>query len=372
MIQVLKNIMNNRVVQHLLFWCFYVVIYFFNYRMNEPVVTGILVTLFYLPGHLFFTYSQLYFLIPQFLLRRKKLLYFFFTVLFLKIAINIHWLLFSFVVAPLRTGAPKVIIDWNILWQFKLHHFLPFFALITICAIAVSIKLLKKWYLENEKKEQVEKEKTRIELEMLKAQVHPHFLFNTLNNLYGLTLTKAPEAPLVVTHLADLLRYMLYECNEKEVPLTKEIEVLKKYIELEKLRYGNRVDVSFTAGGNIELLSIAPLLLIPFVENSFKHGVSNQIDQCWVNLHIYTEGLMLFFNLSNSISSVKEGTTFGGIGLQNTKKRLELLYPGKYQLQINEADEIYNVKLQLQLDIVNTVAELPVNSISQFKPMPVI
>jgi two-component system, LytTR family, sensor kinase len=372
MIQAIKNILNNRVVQHLLFWCFYVLIYFFNYRINEPALTGILVTMLYLPGHLFFTYSQIYFLIPRFLLRRKKLLYILLSALFLKVAINIHWVFLSFVVIPLRTGAPREIINWNSLWQFNTHHFLPFFALITICGLAVSIKLLKKWYLENERKEQAEKEKTRIELEMLKAQVHPHFLFNTLNNLYALVLTKAPSAPLVVTHLSDLLRYMLYECNEKEVPLEKEVEVLKKYIELEKLRYGNRVDVSFTASGNIEQLSIAPLLLLPFVENSFKYGTSDWLDQCWINLHLNADNNNLSFNLSNSYSLHNKKNSPGGLGLQNIKKRLELIYTGRYELAISETDEIYNVKLNLQLNF-SAQNQVSVNNMFvQIKPVPAI
>ena len=205
---------------------------------------------------------------------------------------------------------------------------------------------------------------------MLKAQVHPHFLFNTLNNLYSLTLTHSDKAPLVVTHLSELLRYMLYECNEKEVPLEKEIEALKKYVELEKLRYGNRIDVSFVSSGNIKENLIAPLLLIPFVENSFKYGTSEQLDQCWVNLHFHADGNNFTFNLNNSISNDKTKTVSGGIGLQNIKKRLELIYPGKYELTVNEEAGMFIVKLQLQLNPAEKIQTVTVNGESFVNPIP--
>lgn len=228
-----------------------------------------------------------------------------------------------------------------------------------ICGMAVSIKLLKKWVYENDRNQKIEKEKLSMELEMLKAQVHPHFLFNTLNNLYALTLTHSDKAPVVVTHLSDLLRYMLYECDEKEVPLEKEIEVLKKYVELEKIRYGKRIDVSFSCDGDIKKNVIAPLILLPFVENSFKHGISEQLDQCWVNLHLHAAGNEFTFNLSNSSGNSKLKSAAGGIGLQNIKKRLEIIYPGKYALTINEEPEMYVVKLKMQLNPVVEAVAIP-------------
>jgi LytS/YehU family sensor histidine kinase len=218
-----------------------------------------------------------------------------------------------------------------------------------ICGVAVSIKLLKKWYLENDRNQKIEKEKMLMELEMLKAQVHPHFLFNTLNNLYSLTLTKSDNAPVVVTNLSDLLRYMLYECREKEVPLLNEITALKKYVELEKLRYGNRLDISFSYSGGVNDLLIAPLLLLPFVENSFKHGMSEQLDQCWINLHLHAEHDSFSFNLSNSCSKEKKQAMVGGIGLKNIKKRLDLIYAEHYNLNINQDEDMYSVKLTMRL-----------------------
>jgi LytS/YehU family sensor histidine kinase len=241
---------------------------------------------------------------------------------------------------------------------------------LTVAGIAATIKISKYWFIKEQRNLQLQKENIESQLTILKAQVHPHFLFNTLNNLYSLTLTQSKTAPLVVTHLSELLRYMLYECNDKEVPLDKEIEALKKYVELEKLRYGNRIDVSFVCNGNTNKLFIAPLLLLPFVENSFKHGVSEQLDQCWINLHIYTEGTTLFFNLSNSFAGEKEAGKTGGLGLQNIKQRLALIYPGQYDLSINQEEEIFNIRLVLSLKSVADAEKITVIR-NELKPKPV-
>lgn len=346
----MKAIIKNRVLQHLLFWCFYFVLYYLTFRAKGvPVKLSLVTAAVSLPYQLFFTYSQIAFLIPRFLIKRKHIWYILFTLIFAKIAANISILTYQLIIIPMETGNPANM-PWNWLYTINLRQVLPLFSMLTICGIAVAIKLLKRYYLENDRNQKIEQEKTLMELEMLKAQVHPHFLFNTLNNLYSLTLTRADEAPMVVTHLSGLLRYMLYECNEKEVPLNKEIAALKKYVELEKLRYGNRLDVSFSCSGQTSGLQIAPLLLLPFVENSFKHGVSEQLDQCWINLHLHAVNGALTFNLSNSCSNEKPSLIDGGIGLQNIKKRLELIYPGSYSLNICQQEEIYSVKLTMQLN----------------------
>jgi LytS/YehU family sensor histidine kinase len=156
------------------------------------------------------------------------------------------------------------------------------------------------------------------------------------------------------------------------VPLEKEIDMLKKYVELEKLRYGNRLDISFSCSGNVRQLKIAPLVLLPFVENSFKHGVSEQLDQCWINLHMHATGNTFTFNLSNSRSNEAATEAPGGIGLQNIKKRLELIYPGNYSMTINEAPEIYSVKLEVQLSTMSQVIIKQVPAAVLTQPIPAI
>ena len=366
----MKAILNNRMLQHVAFWCFYTLIYTGNYAQNGKYAEELNYTLILIPFHLVFTYTQLYFLIPVFLLRKRIVLYIFFALILTKIVSVFNFIMYGKFVYPLKFNKLPQEFEWSDFFVFPFIEFRAFFSFFMICGIAVSIKLLKKWYQENDRNRKMEKEKVTMELEILKAQVHPHFLFNTLNNLYSLTLTQSKKAPLVVTHLSELLRYMLYECNEKEVPLEKEIEALKKYVELEKLRYGNRIDVSFVSSGNIKDNLIAPLLLIPFVENSFKYGTSEQLDQCWVNLHFHADGNNFTFNLSNSISSDKTKPFSGGIGLQNIKKRLELIYAGKYELMVSEEAGMFIVKLQLQLSKATETRTAPVSDTSFVNPIP--
>ncbi len=344
----MKSILHNRILQHLSFWVFCMLFFFFAYREMESVRTYLIITVVSFPYYILFVYVQLYFLIPRFLLKKKIVLYLVSTIILAKIAVNVSIVTYNFIVIPLRTGLPPLP-NWHMLWTLTPNQVYPFTSMLSFCAMAVCCKLIKKWFYEYERNQRIEQEKMVMELEMLKAQVHPHFLFNTLNNLYSLTLTKSENAPLVVTHLSGLLRYMLYDCNEKKVPLTNEVAALKKYVELEKLRYGNRLEVSFSCSGQTTGQVIAPLLLLPFVENSFKHGVSEQLDQCWINLHLHAENGVFTFNLSNSYSKEKISAIDGGIGLQNIQKRLELIYPGAYNLNISQQEEIYAVKLTMQL-----------------------
>jgi LytS/YehU family sensor histidine kinase len=142
---------------------------------------------------------------------------------------------------------------------------------------------------------------------------------------------------------------MLYECKEQEVSIDQELRMLRKYVELEKLRYGNRLDVAFTVDGDTTGLAIAPLVLLPFVENSFKHGVSGQIDQCWISVHVHIEGRQFTLQVSNSRVEQAENTV-GGIGMENVRKRLKLLYPETHELKITAESEVYVVRLELTLN----------------------
>jgi sensor histidine kinase YesM len=331
----------SRVLLHLLFWLIVVTYFAWGFGFKNYKIS-FLNAAFYLPGFMLVSYSLIYFLIPRYLIKKKYWLFFAGLIIVLLACRVYTWLAQVTITANAALEGLTMLTGKSIL---------PF---IHVGAITISIKLLKYWYQQKQQTMQAEQQKVTAELQLLKSQVHPHFLFNTLNNLYSLTLTKSDTAPVVVTHLADLLRYMLYECNEKEILLSKEITVLKKYVELEKLRYGDRIDLSFSYSGNTGELLIAPLLLLPFVENSFKHGVSEQLDQCWINIHLHAEQGQLIFNLSNSFSREKSATMIGGIGLQNIKKRLELIYTEKYMLDITAAEEMYSVKLRVQLTTIET------------------
>jgi len=190
------------------------------------------------------------------------------------------------------------------------------------------------------------------ELKLLKAQIHPHFLFNTLNNLYGLTLEKSDEAPNLVLRLSEILDYILYRCNEKRVSLSEEINNLNNYIEIEKIRYSEKLKLESNLPENTENLSIAPLILLPFVENAFKHGVSKSTGTAEVEIETTIDKNKLQFNIKNSKNpNIKTDENYSkGIGLNNVKKRLDLMYPEKYILAINDKTETFSVNLTLQLD----------------------
>jgi sensor histidine kinase YesM len=218
-----------------------------------------------------------------------------------------------------------------------------------IAGFAVMIKLMKRWWLKQKQTEQLFHEKTKAELQLLKAQVHPHFLFNTLNNIYYFSLSGSPKAPEMINKLSGLLHYILNECNQPLIPLQKEINMVRDYMALEKIRYGEmNMTIEIQEEGSEKL--IAPLLLIPFVENSFKHGTSKMLAHPWLKLQMTIENNMLHFSVANSRPQETEPPLKkGNIGLKNVKKRLELLYPGTHELNIVSKPESFFVYLKVQL-----------------------
>lgn len=225
-----------------------------------------------------------------------------------------------------------------------------------VTGFAVIIKMIKRSWLKQEETRQIAREKAKAELQLLKAQIHPHFLFNTLNNIYFFTLTDPKKAPEMLTKLTDILRYILNECGQALVPLAKELKMIQDYIALEKIRYGNRLKMEVDIKGDFNRKMIPPLLLIPLVENSFKHGASKMLVQPWVNLHITVDGQSLFFLLSNSRPDemIPEQQT-GHIGLNNVKKRLQLLYPTAHELKIAESTKGFEVFLKIRLEELNVI-----------------
>lgn len=193
---------------------------------------------------------------------------------------------------------------------------------------------------------QVQAEKATAELQLLKAQVHPHFLFNTLNNIYSFSIENSPKTPGLILKLSSLLSYMLYDCKTEEVRLEKEVEIMKDYIDLERERYGNRIEISWSIDGDIKDKFIAPLLLLPFLENAFKHGLSEQIEKPWLGIDISVKGNMLRCKIANSANEDVQPSK-NGIGIDNVKKRLNLLYNGKHELKIKQEEQFFVVSMML-------------------------
>jgi LytS/YehU family sensor histidine kinase len=187
------------------------------------------------------------------------------------------------------------------------------------------------------------------ELKLLKSQIHPHFLFNTLNNLYSLALEKSDRTPDLIIRLADMLSYIIYDGSSEKVPLSKEIEFIKSYIELQKVRYES-CDITFKIDGEINSRMIAPMILHTFIDNSFKHGADKDSGNPWIRILLSIRNGSLFLNVVNSIREDDriDGKS-AGIGISNTLKRLDLLYLGRHELNIDKSDNKYSVSLRLDL-----------------------
>ena len=217
---------------------------------------------------------------------------------------------------------------------------------------AMSIKLTKNW-IETERRHQVlENEKLETELKFLKNQFNPHFLFNTINSIFFLIHKNPDKASASLAKFSDLLRYQLYECNDKQIPLSKEVTFLENSIELEKLRLNNNIEVALEINQqHTGHLAIAPFILMPFVENAFKH-VSKHTDRPnWIRIKLELDRQQLTFSTSNSVSQdvYNDVVNYGGIGLKNVRRRLDLIYPGQYDLEIKRNNTSFEVNLQLQL-----------------------
>ncbi|MEO6290049.1 MAG: histidine kinase [Ginsengibacter sp.] len=225
-----------------------------------------------------------------------------------------------------------------------------------VAGFAVIVKMMKQGWLKQQETEQIAREKTKTELQILKGQIHPHFLFNTLNNIYFFTLTFPYRAVEMLTKLTGILRYIINDCGQQLVPLEKELEMIQDYIALEKIRYGDRLKVTQEIKGDYTDKMISPLLMIPLVENSFKHGASKMLEHPWVNLNITVDGLSLLFLLSNNRPEVEVMDYRNGhIGLKNVKKRLQLLYPNRNELNIEEGTNSFQVFMKIRLGETNVL-----------------
>lgn len=212
------------------------------------------------------------------------------------------------------------------------------------------LRFAEDWFQLEARKKEIENEKLTAELRFLKAQINPHFLFNTLNNLYYLAFTQSPNTTVVIDKLSQMMRYMIYESNHPKVSLNKEIEYMENYISLEQLRLDNQVPISLDVQGVTDSVKIEPFLFITFLENAFKHGVSNNAENSWVKVNITLEPGRCIYTVENSRLPQKEQHEGkSGIGLQNLRRRLELSYPDRHDLQVEETPEKYRVQLSLQL-----------------------
>lgn len=355
---------SDRIKRHLVFWFFWGLWFTFihallpmtnpgsNYFKNIPY--SLVESPLLLIPQIFLTYPLLYFVLPRYILTNKYIKAIFWCAVFLVISGIINQLMIMYVNRPVlefilpekflrntkRTSEASFVM--GVLSSFK--------GGLLGAAFAVGLKLLKHWYLKEKRNLELLKEKTEAQLQLLTAQVHPHFLFNTLNNIYSQTQTESPKGSKMIMQLSDILRYVLSEGNKQAVPLDKELVMLQDYINLEKVRYGNKLDIHVSVPEETGNLQIAPLLLLPFVENCFKHGASKFLSHPWINLKMEIRGTTMIMKLMNGKDTDNnEVPVKSGIGINNVKKRLELLYKDKYELNITDDPDVFVVDLQLEL-----------------------
>ena len=289
-------------------------------------------------------YINLLYLFPQYLKRGH-----YWTYLLLLIAVAV-------IFTPLKLVLKYMIFanEGSVREEILENLYAYFFSTFLVAGLSTVGKIMVDWIVSNRQRSKVANESMQSELRFLKSQINPHFLFNTLNSLYALTLKKDDKAPDIVIKLSEMMRYMLYECNEPRVPLRKEINYLQNYLDLERLRQRKGIDIQLHVKGTVNDQMIAPLMLIPFLENSFKHGVNANIKDGFVIATLHVKPTEVNFILENSKGSVMPtqlhgSRPSGGIGLVNVRRRLELLYPGAYDLNIRESPGTYAVHLDLQL-----------------------
>ena len=359
---IFSNQTRQRFLRHTLFWLswwlYFSTIYYMYHQTQPATGFGTYVNLgsdIFLKSFLLLLiqaiacYTFIYFLLPRYLVKAKwlKLTT---GILFLCIVIVIagyfvHGQLFPFVDAifnntPAKTNLPVL---WSSISAGLLNA--P-----KVVATAAVIKLMKRWWLKQKEKERLERERINTELQLLKAQIRPGFLFNALNNIYAYSLAGSPRAPEMLLKLSDLLSYMLYECDKPLVPLEKEIEMMREYIALEKIRRADSLEMEVTVKGELNGKTIAPFLLLPFIENSFKQS-NLMTERPWINMQLKMEGDKFSMKLINGITQeVGRTETVHANGLANVQKRLTLLYPEKYELKTNTEQEMFIVFLSIQLN----------------------
>jgi len=285
---------------------------------------------------IFFFYSNLYALLPNYFFKQRYTYFGIITISFLLIITFLPLIFFSD--DPFRPELPPEFRNNRFL--FEISHNLSLFLLAEF--LSLSIIITKRW-------KQSEREKLSAELSYLKAQINPHFLFNTLNSIYSLAIEKSDKTAETVVKLSAMMRYVITDASAQYVSLEKELHYIQSYIELQQLRFGSSVPVLFTVNGNGIGMKIAPLVLIPFVENAFKHGVNAEENSEIKILIYYTESELKMEVTNNKVKTNLREEEKSGLGINNTKNRLMLLYPNKHELLIQENDIDFKVTLVVLL-----------------------
>ncbi|CAI8205220.1 MAG: Sensor histidine kinase YpdA [Formosa sp. Hel1_33_131] len=336
---------------HVIFWFIYFLLntlrwgnYFDNYEYSFKT------TLLGFPIHMILCYLNIFVLMPKFVFKRKYFLYVFFLILSLISMVFIKFNLTYFLISTdIWPEGPAVIHD--VTFSYSIDMMIGELYVITfVTAIKVTMDSLK------EQKRVTVLEKTQLETELLflRSQISPHFFFNTLNNIYSLSIEKSDKTPKLILRLSELMRYLLYETKSKRQSLEKEIICIQNYLDLEQIRYGDLLNINTQIRGNITDKKIAPMLLLSFIENAFKHGANKTNGDVKIDIDFKIVENFLYFTISNPLAEttnkIFDTKNSSGIGLKNVKKRLELGYqPNDYSLVIDSTNKLFVVKLKIKV-----------------------
>ncbi len=339
-----------KIFGHAFFWLSSIslltlIFYFYDEKFSFNLIEKSLITnLFFAIG----VYINLFLLIPKFLKQKNYIFYIFWLIVLITVISATLQLLFIY---PLRN-----ILGFNGFKQFNLNlHSAYFFSTLLFISVTSFLKLIKDWLsLQdiNLKLAKIEQQKLEAELNTLKGQLNPHFLFNSLNNIYSLALINSNMVPELILKLSDLMRHIIYDSKENYILIEKELEFVNNFIELQRIRTSDKTKIKYSVIGTIPCARIAPLLFEPFIDNAFKHGLPGTENSDFINITFtFIDKNKITFEIENNYEDIfTQRNTNSGIGLNNVKKRLKLLYqPNDFKLTILKKENIHKVFLELKL-----------------------
>lgn len=361
---ILSDKKEYRLWRHVCFWLLWGG-YFSLTRYLNPVAymaTGrfpdffksIAETFFFLLPQTFLVYPVLYFVLPYYVFKHKYIKGILWFILFYFVALFMHAIVLIYIPwdkVPWISNA-KLFLTTNTFQQkFFMAYLASIQGSITGVALASSFKMFKHYYSRTVRNQQLQQENSEAQMRLLMAQVQPHFMFNTLNNIYSQAQEESPKSAKMIMELAQILRYILNEGKKDRVPLENELEMVVDYINLEKIRYDDKLDLHYSLPKSVKDFSIAPLLLLPLVENSFKHGASKMINKPWINIKAELHNQVFSITLMNGKREVMVSyQNRKGTGIDNVRRRLELLYPNRHTFEIKDEPDVYIVNLKIDLD----------------------
>ncbi len=344
---------------HLLFWGGYLWLSVFVFSGREDFNLAITLSLIQIIPQIFIAYLNMEVLIPRYFIHKKYAQYFGYTLASF-VVLYLFYDILPEIYHAILPPPPEEVRHWvqgtsgekpnyfNRMRRLRLSYALT--QTLAIYFLSTAFKTTQLALHRERESADLKSENLNAELKFLRSQINPHFLFNALNNIYSLSILKSDKTPDTILKLSEMLRYIIYDCNAELVPLSKELSYINNYIGLQQLKEEEMTNVTMdfsAADGNC---MIAPMILIPFIENSFKHSNIEDQKNSWISMKLATRGDELHFQISNTVSAktnVKDAS--GGIGLENVKRRLELIYAGRHVLHIAQKEDEFSVELTIFL-----------------------